>query len=130
MRMFLIATLLIMPTFATAQDVTALTRLIARCGQGACENALNGTLRRMDLDPATNGQVQDDLASIALALFTVARDTENPRTRARVARAILNLSEATPDTVQAQVFRNAADAILNGETDLYTTENPFSASPS
>ena len=32
--------------------------------------------------------------------------------------------------VQAQVFRNAADAILNGETDLYTTENPFSASPS
>lgn len=130
MRLFLALILCATANLAYAQSADSIARLVARCGNGECQNALSATLAGMDLDATTNDTLEEDLTVLALTLYGVAQTADDQETEQRVASALYILATVSPDEEQAQRFEGVADAIASGDTSLYDTQDPFSASPS
>ncbi len=111
-------------------DTDGLASLVQRCSKGNCQNAVFGTLSRLERLKLPADEFTNELGYVAMALYQAARVGQDADVERRVAAVLAELAGAAVDPEQQAAFMRVSQAISDGDTALYILDDPFSVSPS
>ncbi len=103
--------------------------LYRACLRGRCLQASREVVQGLQMDYSSQEQLNAQFGYVALAVFQSARNSDRRRTQAQVAAVLSGLSRLSTQDTQSNIFREVAQALIRGKTDVFDQENPFHASP-
>ncbi len=104
-------------------------KLKVMCGQGKCANAIRATVNQVRKQKLSEDDFNSQLGIIAIALFEEVRSADQ-QVAFQIAEAMQILASFSGDTEQQSSLIWVSQEIINGNTDLFDLDDPFSASPS
>lgn len=102
--------------------------LRATCLAGNCVSAVQATLVQVQAAGMSETDVNSQLGVIAAVLFDAAL-VASEQSVEQIARALVLLAQFSTDELQQQSILRVANAVLEGNSELFRLDQPFAVSP-